>query len=189
MEQCQADPCVFRKIVKGEVVLALAVHVDDMAVAGPRNEVDKLLATLNKDFTTVDLGELTFFTGCAVIQDIENGVTRINQKMFIETLARRFNVTTTARYPATAGANLGPRMEGEPGGSWPYKEAVGGLMWLVVWSRMEIANPTGVVARHANDPAERHWQALLQIIKYLLGTKDLSLTFEREPESDFDLTV
>ena len=27
----------------GEVVLAMAVHVDDMAVAGPRDEIDKLL--------------------------------------------------------------------------------------------------------------------------------------------------
>ena len=56
------------------VVLVLAVHVDDMAVAGPRDEVDKLLVTLNEDFTTVDLGGLTFFTGCAVIQDTKNGV-------------------------------------------------------------------------------------------------------------------
>ena len=53
--------------------------------AGPRVEVDKLLVTLNEDFTTVDLGELSFFTGCAVIQDIENRVTKINQKTFIET--------------------------------------------------------------------------------------------------------
>ena len=42
-------------------------------------------------------------------------------------------------------------MEREPGGSWPYKEAVGVLMWLVVWSRLEIANTTRVVARHATD--------------------------------------
>ena len=52
----QADPCVFRKIVKGVVVLSLTVHVDNMAVAGPRVEVDKLLVKLNEDFTTVDLG-------------------------------------------------------------------------------------------------------------------------------------
>ena len=75
-------------------MLILTVNVDDMAVAGPRVEVDKLLVTLNEDFTTVDLGELSF-------QDIENGVTKINQKTFIETLARRFDVTTTAPYPAT----------------------------------------------------------------------------------------
>ena len=87
MEQCKADPCVFRKIVKGVVVLILTVHVDDMAVAGPRVEVDKLRVTLSEDFTTVNLGELSFFTGYAVIQDIENRVTKIYQKTFIETLA------------------------------------------------------------------------------------------------------
>ena len=78
MEQSKADPCVFRKIVKGVVVLILTVPVDDMAVACPRVGVDKLLVTLNEDLTTVDLGELSFFTGCAVFQDIENGVTKIN---------------------------------------------------------------------------------------------------------------
>lgn len=189
MEQCKADPCVFRKIANGVVVLVLAVHVDDMAVAGPRGEVDKLLVTLNKDFTTVDLGELTFFTGCAVSQNIEEGITEINQTTFIETLAKRFDVTTTARYPANSGADLGPRREGESSGTWPYREAVGALMWVVTWTRLGIANATRVVARHANDPTERHWQAVLQIIKYLLRTKDLSLTFEREPECDFDLSV
>ena len=90
MEQCKADPRVFRKIVDGAVVLVLVVHVDDMAVAGPRDEVDKLLVTLNEDFTMVDLGGLTFFTGCAVMQDTKNGVTKINQKTFIETLSGAF---------------------------------------------------------------------------------------------------
>ena len=40
----------------GVIVLILAVHVDDMAVAGLKIEVDKLLVTLNEDFTTVYLG-------------------------------------------------------------------------------------------------------------------------------------
>ena len=159
MEQCMADPCIFRKIEKGVIVLILA-YVDDMAVAGLKIEVDKF--TLNEDFTTVDLGILSFFTGCAVIQDVENGVTRINQKTFIETFAKRFDVTTTARYPASADANLGARMDGEPGITWPYKEAVGALMWLVVWSRLEVANAARAVARHTNNPTERYKQAVLQ---------------------------
>ena len=114
---------------------------------------------------------------------------KINQKTFIETIARRFDVSTTARYTATAGAKLGPRMEGESSGTWPYREAIGALLWLAGWSRLEIATAVRVVARHSNDPTERHWQAVLQIIIYLVGTKDLSLTFEREPESDLDLSV
>ena len=65
-------------------------------------------------------------------------------------------------------------MKGESGDTWTYREAVGSLMRLVVWSNPEIYNTTRVVARHVDDPSERHWQAALQIIKYALGTKDQS---------------
>ena len=80
MEQCMTDPCMFRLIREGKVVLILTVHVDDMAVARTRVEVDKLFVTLNTDFTTNDLGELSFFTRCSIIQDTENGVLKLNQR-------------------------------------------------------------------------------------------------------------
>ena len=115
MEQCKTDPCVFRLIREGIVVMIMTVHVDDMAVAGPREEVDKLLEVLNEDFTTNDLGELSFFTECAFKQNLELGEISINQTAFIETLARRFDATTTSLYPASPGANLEARMEGESG--------------------------------------------------------------------------
>ena len=98
-----------------------------MAVAGPREEVDKLLEVLNEDFTTNDLGELSFFTGCAFKQNLELGEISI-KTAFIETLARRFDVTTTSLYPTSPGVNLEARMEGESGGTWAYREAVGGLI-------------------------------------------------------------
>ena len=49
MKQCMTDPCVFRLIREGKLVLVLAVHVDDISVAGTRVEVNKLLVTLNKN--------------------------------------------------------------------------------------------------------------------------------------------
>ena len=55
---------------------------------------------------------------------------KLNQKTFIETLAKRFDVTTTARYPVSPSANLGPGMKDESGGTWPYREAVGSLCLL-----------------------------------------------------------
>ena len=53
-------------------------------------------------------------------------------------------------------------------------------MWLVVMSRPDIANAVRAVARHSHDPTARHWKAVLLIIEYLVGTKDLGLTFERD---------
>ena len=50
MEQWKSDPCTFRLIREGKIVLILTVHVDDMPVAGSREDVDKLLVALNEDF-------------------------------------------------------------------------------------------------------------------------------------------
>ena len=51
MEQCQADPCVYRKIVEGVVKLLLVVHVDDIIVS-EKDMCDKLHHTLNEFFPT-----------------------------------------------------------------------------------------------------------------------------------------
>ena len=74
------------------MVLILTEHVDDIAVAGPRdrNEVYKLLVVHNEDFSTNDRGQLSFFTGCVFSQDLEKGRLSMTQTAFIETLVRRF---------------------------------------------------------------------------------------------------
>ena len=103
----------------------------------------------------------------------------MTQTAFIETLARRFDVTKISLYSASPDANLGARSEGESSGTWPYREAVGGLMWLVVVTRPDMGNAVRAVARQSHNPTARHWKAVIQIIQYLLGTKDLGPTFER----------
>ena len=39
IEQSKADPCVFRKVVDGEVTLIVSVHVDDLAVTAKDKDV------------------------------------------------------------------------------------------------------------------------------------------------------
>ena len=50
MEQCRADPCVYRKIVEGVVKLMLVVHVDNILVNGEKEACDELHHTLNENF-------------------------------------------------------------------------------------------------------------------------------------------
>ena len=57
----------------GVIVLILAVHVGDMAVAGLEIEVDKLLVTLNEDFTTVDLGIYLSSRGVRLSRTLRTG--------------------------------------------------------------------------------------------------------------------
>lgn len=49
-EQSRADRCIFRIREGHEVTIMLAVHVDDMVIAGSRNICDTLLKILNEMF-------------------------------------------------------------------------------------------------------------------------------------------
>ena len=93
MEQCRADPCVYRKIVEGVVKPILVVHVDDILVSGEKEACDELHHTLNENFPTENFGELKWYLGCAVERDWQRGSVTIKQPAMIDTITKRFNMT------------------------------------------------------------------------------------------------
>ena len=54
-------------------------------------------------------------------------------------------------------------------------------------TRADIANALRAVARHAHNPAVRHWKAVRKITTYLKETKDLGLVFRRGGEFKLSL--
>ena len=42
-EQCNADPCIFCKVVDGIVVMIIGVYVDDLLVGGSQEDCELLL--------------------------------------------------------------------------------------------------------------------------------------------------
>ena len=59
----------------------------------------------------------------------------------------------------------------------PYREAVGSLMYAAIGTRPDIAFATSTVAQFCENPGWKHWEAVKQIFRYLLGTKKLELTY------------
>ena len=129
-EQCKADPCIFRKIVDGVVVMIVGVHVDDLLVGGSEEDCESLLVSLNKKFPTNDLGECTSYDGCGIERNVELGTIKLSQEAYVDSLMRRFDVRSTSNIPVSPGADLGPKREDASGGDWPLREAVGSLLWL-----------------------------------------------------------
>ena len=134
-EQCKADPCIFRKVVDGVVVMIVGVHVDNLLVAGWEEGCESLLASFNKKFPTNDLGECTWYDGCGIERDVELGIIKLSQEAYVESLVKRFDVQSISNIPASPGADLGPKQDNEPEGDWPVREAVGSLMWLTTMTR------------------------------------------------------
>ena len=177
IEQCKADPCVFRLIRDDVVVMIVCVHVDGITVGGESEACDFLRTCLLEEFQTTG-GELSWYLRCCAFErDRKRGVLRASQRAFIDSVVSRYGVDTVSDLPASQSADLGPTRDEEPVCDKPVCAAVGSLIWLAGMARPDIANAVRAVARQAHKPAERHWRAVRKIIAYLSKTKDLGLVF------------
>ena len=182
MEQNKADPCVFRKMMDGEVTLIVYVHVNDLAVTAKNKETfDAFYAQLKEGFPVSDMGNLSWYLGCAFERDRMEGFMKMTQTAFVDSLVDRFDVQYEIQTPASVEFDLGPMMSNENEGDGPYKQAVGGLLWISGMTRPDIArSAVRAVARHAHSPAAWHRKAVRKIIVYLKATEDLGVVFRRK---------
>ena len=61
----------------------------------------------------------------------------------------------------------------------PYPSVVGSLMYAQVCTRPNIAFVVSVLGRYLSDPCQSHWKMDKKVLRYLQGTKDLMLTYQR----------
>ena len=86
MEQCKADPSVFRLRKDGETIMILCVHVDYIIVGGAPEVCDALYAFLLQGFQTSQENH-SWYLGCAFERDKSGDVLRMSQRAFIEYVA------------------------------------------------------------------------------------------------------
>ena len=176
MEQCKAEPFVFRKMIKNEVSLMVGVHVDDIIVSGEQDLCDEFFSQLKQRFPVKILVELKMYTGCAFERDWDKGILEMNQTAFAKNMVGQYNISATSNIPGSLGVDLGPRKDGEPRGNeeFPKYRALGGsLMWLSVMTGLDIANTLRTCTRHSHNPRKRHWKALLQVAAYMNATNEI----------------
>ena len=68
-------------------------------------------------------------------------------------------------------------------GQIPYQEAVGSLLYLTQSTRPDIAFAENDVSRFNNNHSNEHWIAVKRIFRYLKGTKDYKLHYNKGSEN------
>ena len=112
MEQSRTDLCVFRMVVDGKVELIMVVHVDDIVIEGSGEACRDFHTALKTKFPTNNLGQLTWYPGCASKRNWKLGTLEITQKVFVDSTLNCFGLNSSAAIPATPGVELGQREEG-----------------------------------------------------------------------------
>ena len=60
-----------------------------------------------------------------------------------------------------------------------YANAVGSLIYVMVYTRSDLSHTIGMLSRYMHDPKKGHWEAVKWILQYIKGTVDVGLVFER----------
>ena len=185
-EQAKADPCVFHKVVDGDAEMVVVVHVDDiLAHAKDQATMDRFAAELGQKFKLKDRGEAGYYMGCHITRNRKARELKLDQHLYVESMVKRFDVKKATTIPAASGVPTlskadEPRNpeEKEEMRKFPYREAVGALMWTATMTPPDIACAVRAVARFCENPGPAHKKAVMKILQYLLHTKEWEITYD-----------
>ena len=184
------DPCLYQKTGPSGRRNYVCVHVDDLAIAAPRADVDHFKAELRKTFSATDGGPIgldrdgktktTRFLGIEAERHPDGSFT-LHQKTLIDNLLKRAELHMTnighADVPMSAkrlDTSTLPtdKAEQERRAKQPLRSLLGACGYIMLGSRPDIAASYTQLARFNNAHGEEHWMALQQLLAYLRKTKD-----------------
>lgn len=174
------DPCVF---ARGE--LQVSVWVDDFKFSGPTlEEIKNLLNELNeKYFRVKDLGPCDKYLGMEVSRD-KDGTVYLSQVDKILAAAEPYGLTECRpAYIPIADDSLLAEETRHHGTLLDdikrskFRSTVGLLIHIMSFTRPDIAYAVGRLCRFMELPTDRHYSAMMHLLRYLVTTKDKRLTF------------
>ena len=72
--------------------------------------------------------------------------------------------------------------EGLHGLEVPHLSAIGAIMYLANYTRLDIAFSVNLLARYNSTPTKRHWNEIKHILRYLRGISDMGLFYSKVME-------
>lgn len=175
--QSQADHCIDTKLSDKEKVILL-VWVDDIVVAASDETcLREVKEKLKSKFKMKDLGHLTHFTGIDFTKKV--GTVKMNQSRYIDKILERFGMADckVRATPSEIKCNLIP--EGDQTDQRKYREMLGSLIYIMTCTRPDISWIVSRLSHYMSDPREKHMTALKHVYRYLQGTKDYELCYNK----------
>lgn len=181
------DPCLYSRW-QGSSLSLIGLYVDDLRiVCDQKDDIALIEKKLNEHLPTQAPPEDQWL-GMRVTHDRVEGTIRISMGKYIDELLKTFQMEGChpVSTPATPGSKLLTPEKAE-NVTFPYREAVGSLLWLGRTARPDILYAVGQLCSHVGNYDHTHVEAVKRVLRYLKGTRDLELTLRRS--NDFVLEV
>uniref|UniRef100_A0A8R7Q7F9 Reverse transcriptase Ty1/copia-type domain-containing protein n=1 Tax=Triticum urartu TaxID=4572 RepID=A0A8R7Q7F9_TRIUA len=161
-----------------------------LIAAKGKKEIITLKAQLSNKFEMKDLGAAKKILGMEIRRDRNSGLLFLSQQSYIKKVLHCFNMhdAKSVNTPIAPHFKLSSSHcpsndeEFEYMSRVPYSSAVGSLTYAMVCSRPDLSFAMSLVSRYMANPDKEHWKAIQWIFRYLHGTSNACLKFDRTGE-------
>lgn len=170
----------------------MGIWVDDCIVCAKPGKFQKLFDDISSMFKLKDLGRIRQCLGLQINVDLLSHSIRVSQSEYTSDILKEFGMDncSSRRTPLDPSVDLKssdmPKSgspEQQEASKFPYRRAIGKLMYLMLGSRPDLAHAVGVLSRFSHNPGLSHILGVKHVFRYLCGTKDYGLNFTRQPST------
>lgn len=179
LTQVPNEPCLYTDF-NGILVI---FYVDDVVfvfAAERAEDVEQLIAELNKRYKFRDMGTLHIFLGVRFIHDLSTDAVYLCQDSYISKLAATYSVDLKSKFPTSPlPTQIMEPYTGEPDPQRTavYRKKIGSICYPANQTRPDVARAASDLARHLINPGPDHMAAADHCLRYLVGTKYLGIQY------------
>ena len=188
-----SDACVYTNTINGHTV-TIAIYVDDLIIACcDLATIIGVKAQVAERYKVKDMGEMDWYLGMRYTRNAETGTITLDQSKYTQDVLDRFSGYFKSQayrdVPMMGNSILEPWTNDYDNNltdeqlvniaAFPYRQVVGSLLYLAVWTRPDIQYAIIAIAKHSHYPTLEAIRACKWLLEYLNCTKDRRLEFHR----------
>lgn len=180
-----SESTLYIKVINDELIV-VSLYVDDLLVTRSNAElVKQFKAHLMQAFEMTDLGEMTFLLGLE-IQQLQQGIF-IGQQKYAKEVLKKFNMKDCKSLctPLAQNEKFSKDDGAEKADEGLYRSIIGCLIYLTA-TRPDIMCLVSLLFRYMHCVSELHYKAAKRVLRYVKGTLDLGIKFEKKDKLVLD---
>jgi Reverse transcriptase (RNA-dependent DNA polymerase) len=164
---------------------SIVVYVDDLIISGQNvEEVTELKNIIKGLFVCTDAGAIKEYLG-VLFERCDDGAFVLSQRQHLLNVLQRFGMKdckpcATLCMPKKTIDEASTDMSNI---TFPFREAVGSLLYLAAYTRPVISFTVGMLGRAMAAPSAQDVVAVKRLMRYLAGTRDCGLVLSGTGES------
>ncbi len=194
------EPCLYKRTTHDGLLVAITVlYVDDLLIANTSQvELHSIINELSNRFKLKITWDIKRILGVNVKFNINTGITLVHQQDKIDELERILDIdeNNLVKLPKTPidqhinwfkpdkNDNSKPLSEEQAS---VFRSLLGKVMYLMTSTRPDVCFSVSLLSRFAKNPFDKHLYAIKHLVKYLINTKNLYLTFKRHHPVNYKL--